>query len=324
MHVMDIRQLRYFVRIVEGGSLSQASRELNVAQPALSQQVARLEEAVGRPLLHRTSRGVVPTEGGLALYHHALFVLRQFDQTLAVARRDGGMLHGMVSVGLPATTVSALGLALVRRVRQRHPGILLNVVEGMSGHIARLAAQGQLDLAVLFGSDAAPDMTVEPLMEEELYLILGTGGGILPAEASAVTIAELAQLPLILPTGAHGLRKRIDAEFERRGLSPTVVAEIDSLALVMTCVHDGLGGTIKPTGAVMQAGERARRLRLLPIADARLRRRNYLYRLPPERLTSVAAVVAEELKTAVAELIADRAWSGFAPPGPMPRDAGAP
>ena len=85
---MDMRQLRYFVQIVESGSLAKASRQLFIAQPALSQQMARLEDEVGKPLLLRSSRGVVPTDNGEALYHHAKFMLRQMDQAVSVARQD--------------------------------------------------------------------------------------------------------------------------------------------------------------------------------------------------------------------------------------------
>src|SRR5512139_2286558 len=158
---VDLRQLRYFAQIVESGSLSKASRQLYIAQPALSQQLGKLESEVGKPLLQRSSRGVVPTENGLALYHHARFMLRQLDQAMSVARLGSGAVHGMVSVGLPATTVAALGLPLVRRVRERYPSILLNVVEGMSGHLAQMMRVGKLDLAVLFSADAAPDVRID-------------------------------------------------------------------------------------------------------------------------------------------------------------------
>ena len=73
---MDMRQLRYFVQIVESGSLAKASRQLFIAQPALSQQMSRLEDEVGKPLFVRSSKGVSPTENGDALYHHAKFMLR--------------------------------------------------------------------------------------------------------------------------------------------------------------------------------------------------------------------------------------------------------
>ena len=309
--MMDIRQLRYFAQIVESGSLSAASRVLHIAQPALSQQMAKLEDLVGRPLLIRSSKGVTPTENGWALYRHAQFMLRQLDQALSIARSETEDVQGMVSVGLPATTVAAIGLPLVKRIRERYPSILLNVVEGMSGHIGNLMRLGQLDLAVLFSGDLAPDMVIHPLLMEELFIIIPAHSVLVPKKATSITIAEAAALPLILPTSSHGLRQRITTEFENRGLSTNVVAEIDSLSLLMNCVHDDIGATIKPMGAVMQETARGRKWRWLPISDARFRRRNFLYSLPSERLTTVAAVVAEELKEVTRELIEDDRWSGF-------------
>lgn len=310
---MDLRQLRYFTQIVESGSLSKASRQLFIAQPALSQQLSKLETEVGKPLLTRSSRGVVPTENGLALYHHARFMLRQLDQALSIARKESGAVQGMVSVGLPATTVSALGLPLVHRIRERYPSILLNVVEGMSGHLGQMMRLGQLDLAVLFASDVARDVSVEPLLEEELFVLLPRHSKlVLPGRAS-LTLAEAAALPLILPTGPHGLRRTIAAELEQRSLSARVVAEIDSLSLLMNCVYNGMGATIKPMSAIYLEGERGRHWRALSISDARLSRRNYLYSLAPERLSTATAVVAAELKDTVLELLKTGGWSGVAP-----------
>jgi len=308
---MDIRQLRYFVQIVESGSLSKASRQLYIAQPALSQQLAKLEDQVGKPLLHRSSKGVSPTENGLALYHHARFMLRQLDQALSIARAETGAVQGMVSVGLPATTVAAIGLPLVRRIRERYPSILLNVVEGMSGHIGQLMRLGQLDLSVLFSNDIGPDLNVEPLLVEELFVMLPEHSRLVPRRRKSITIAETAELPLILPTGSHGLRQRIAAAFENRGLTTKVVAEIDSLSLLMNCVYDDIGATIKPMGAVMQEGARGRKWRSLPISDARFQRRNFLYSLPPERLSTAAAVVAKELKETARALVESGEWEGF-------------
>ncbi len=150
---MDLRQLRYFVSIVDNGSMNKASRQLYIAQAALSQQLAKLESEVGKLLLHRSAKGVTPTENGLALYHHARFMLRQLDQALSVARQETGEAQGMVSVGLSPSTLSAIGLPLVERVRERHPNILLNVIEGLSGHLTHMMRRRQLDLAVLFNSD---------------------------------------------------------------------------------------------------------------------------------------------------------------------------
>jgi LysR family transcriptional regulator, regulatory protein for tcuABC len=307
---LDLRQLRYFTHIVESGSLSKASRQLFIAQPALSQQLSKLEDEVGRPLLTRSSRGVAPTENGLALYHHARFMLRQLDQAMSIARQEAGAVHGMVSVGLPATTVSALGLPLVRRVRERYPSILLNVVEGMSGHLGQMMRLGQLDLAVLFSTDVAPDVSVDLLLEEELFVMLPKHSALVAARRGSVTIAEAAALPLILPTGEHGLRRRIAAEFDQRNLSPHIVAEIDSLSLLMNCVYEGIGATIKPMAAIFLEGKRGRQWRALSISDARMIRRNYLYSLSPKRLSTAAAIVASELRDTAKELVESGAWSG--------------
>lgn len=319
---MDIRQLRYFVRIVELGSLSKASRSLHVAQPALSQQIAKLEDDVGKPLLVRSTKGVTPNEAGLALYHHARLILRQFEQALTIARSHGGEIKGVVSIGLPATTVAAVGLDLVRRVKAKYPGIALNVVEAMSGHLEHLIAQNQLDLAVLFTRDLPVDLLVEPLMVEELFLILA-GDDPLLAGRDSVTMEEAAQVPLILPTSDHGLRRRIEAEFESRALGPNVVAEIDSLSLLMSCVNARIGATIKPMGAIIQEGRRGRSFRCLRFADAQLRRSNYLYSLAPGALTSAASVVMQELREAVDALVSGDEWQGFLPRPEQARPAPA-
>ncbi len=309
---MDLRQLRYFAQIVESGSLSKASRCLFVAQPALSQQLAKLEDEVGKPLLHRSAKGVTPTDNGLALYHHARFMLRQLDQALSIARQEAGEVRGMVSLGLPSTTLVALGLPLMRRIHEKYPGILLNVVEGMSGHIAQMMRLGQLDLAILFTNDVSTKLDAVPLLYEELFVLLPKDSKLVPAGQTSITVAEVAKLPLILPTGTHGLRRRVVAEFERRDLTPHVVAEIDSLALLMNCVYDGMGLTIKPMSALRHEGERGKHWRALSIADAKIARRNYVYSIAKTLLSPAASAVAIELQDTARTLVLSGEWQGVA------------
>jgi LysR family tcuABC transcriptional regulator len=309
---MDLRQLRYFAQIVESGSLSKASRCLFVAQPALSQQLAKLEDEVGKPLLHRSARGVIPTDNGLALYHHARFMLRQLDQALSIARQEAGEVRGMVSLGLPSTTLVALGLPLIRRIREKYPGILLNVVEGMSGHIAQMMRLGQLDLAILFTNDVSSKLSATPLLDEELFVLLPEDSTLVPRQQTSITIAEVAKLPVILPTSTHGLRRRIVAEFDRRDLTPYVVAEIDSLTLLMNCVYDGMGVTIKPMSALRHEGERGKHWRALNIADAKITRRNYVYSIAKSLLSPAASAVAVELEDTARTLVSSGEWQGVA------------
>lgn len=307
---MDLRQLRYFVGIVESGSLTRASRHLCIAQPALSQQVLKLEAEVGKALLHRSAKGVVPTDNGLALYHHARLMLRQFEQALSIARQEGGDAQGVVALGLPATMLHAIGLALVRQIRRKYPGILLNVVEGLSGQIEQMMRLGQLDLAVLFALDALPEFKAEPLVEEELFVLVSDDSTLVNAQCQSLTLHQVSQLPLILPTGRHGLRRRVCAEFERRGLAPNVVAEIDSAGLVMDCVCDGMGATIKPIPASTPSASHRTGWRALSINDVRITRRNYLYAAATGGPSQSQLIVARELREVAAALADSGDWPG--------------
>jgi LysR family transcriptional regulator, regulatory protein for tcuABC len=307
---LNLKQLQYFVRIVECGSLAKASRQLYIAQPALSQQLSKLEEEVGKTLLIRSAKGVVPTPNGAALLQHARFMLRQLEQALVIARQEPGSIQGMVSVGLASTTLCALGAPLMRRMRDKYPGIVLNIVEGLSGHIAQMMRLTQLDLAVLFGRDEAPDLPHEALLEEDLFLMLPEDSDLVAARRKSVRCDEISQLPLILPTGIHGLRRRIAHEFEQRNLQMNVVAEIDSLSLLMLCVKEGMGVTIKPMSATMMEDRMAQGLRYLPISDARLRRPNFLYTTDHERLTPATIAVHSELKATIQHLVHTGQWKG--------------
>lgn len=164
--------------------------------------MARLEDEVGKPLLLRSSRGVTPTDNGEALYHHAKFMLRQLDQAVAVARQETAAVSGRVALGLAPTTVARLGLPLLQHLRAMYPAVLLNVVEGLSGHLEHMTRVGQLDLAVLFSPAAASELTVEPLLEEELFVIVPAESSLVAADRDALTLTEVAGLPLILPSPA--------------------------------------------------------------------------------------------------------------------------
>lgn len=306
---MNLRQLRYFTQAIECGSLSKASRQLFIAQPALSQQIAKLESTVGKPLLHRSSQGVTPTESGRALYHHARLMLRQLDQALSIARQESN-IQGMVSLGLPSTTQNAIGLPLIKRIRRLYPQIILNVVEGMSGHLAQMVRLRQLDLAVLFTNDAISDLEPTPLIEEELFIIAPANCQWIPPGRTSLTLEEAAKLPMILPTASHGLRRRVAATFEQHNVPLNIVAEIDSLSLLMNCVRDGIGVTIKPMAAILAQHERSQNWRTLSISNAIIDRRNYIYSLASENFSPSILVISDQLKSVTEELVSSGQWPG--------------
>ena len=134
------------------------------------------------------------------------------------------------------------------------------------------------------------------MLEEELFVIVPVDSALVPSERNSLTLHEVAALPLILPSPGHGLRRRISLEFERANVSIDPVAEIDSLPLLMHCVGEGLGATIKPMAAIHALGNTPENWRCLRIADVAMTRTNYLYALPPQMLSPCAAVVRDELK----------------------------
>jgi LysR family transcriptional regulator, nitrogen assimilation regulatory protein len=113
---MQFRQLRYFVKIVEAGSFSRAASIVHVAQPALSQQVAELEERLGVALLQRSARGVRPTAAGEIFYKEASAILRQLDQLPSVVRSDTDQPEGVVNVGFISSLAPSIS-------EGRHPGL---------------------------------------------------------------------------------------------------------------------------------------------------------------------------------------------------------
>jgi LysR family transcriptional regulator, regulatory protein for tcuABC len=305
---MELRQLRYFVRVVELGSMGRAAAEIGVVTSALSQQLSRLEGELSTRLLQRTSTGVLPTDAGLAFLRQAQLVLRHADAAVQAAQL--ARLSGQVSVGLAPTTGSVLGLPLMEAMRERYPDVRLHLVESLSGHLASMLQARQLDLAVLFKPDAAQRWSVLPLLQEKLFLIAAPSLPGLPAGAAAspVRLARLAGLPLILPSGPHGLRSTIDAAFERANAKPLVASEIDSLAMLMDAVRAGLGATIQPGAATARLDGSA--LVVRQVSDAAASRQNLLVSLSDDELSPAGLAARVVLVDVARQLVRAGLWPG--------------
>lgn len=303
---MELRQLRYFVRVVELGSMSRAAIDLDVVQSALSQQIARLEGELATRLLQRSSKGVTATEAGLAFFREAQLALRHADEAARAAQQS--RLSGSVSVGLAPTTASVLGLPLMQAVRERYPDVRLHMVESLSGHLSSMLNARQLDLAVLFDTDPGRRWSVTPLVEEKLFLIRArTAGRPLPAK---IRLAQLAELPLILPSGPHGLRATLDAAFSGGRLRRLLPIEIDSLAMLMDAVRAGLGCTIQPGAALARFPDAAQAFEVAEITDARVRRLNSLCSLSDDELSPAALAVRVALADCARALVEAGQWAG--------------
>lgn len=306
---MELRQLKYLVTAVECGSLGKAAAQLGMATSALSQQISRLESELSTRLLVRGASGVTPTEAGAAFCRHATLALRHVDA--AAVSAQGARLSGVVSLGLAPTTASVVALPLIETMARRYPDIRLQLVEGMSGHLAGMLKLRQIDLAVLFNTESVTFAGSEaiPLLDESLFLIGAPreeeNEG---AQEDSVGLAELSGLPLILPSRGHGLRASLDRSFDAARLTPNIVMQIDSLAVIMEVVAAGMGYTIQPGAALARSSVRT--LHVRPISDEGARRANLLVSLPEHELSPAALALRSQLRRVVAGLVRDGRWLG--------------
>jgi LysR family tcuABC transcriptional regulator len=307
---MELRQLRYFVRVLELGSISRAALDLELVQSALSQQISRLESELSTRLLQRTNKGVVATEAGLAFFREAQLTLRHADQAVRAAQLS--RLTGAVSVGLAPTTAAVLGLPLMRAMRERYPDVRLHMVEGMSGHLTSMLNSRQLDLTILFDTQAARRWSVLPLVEEKLFLITAKSGAVQTISKSTIPtrMVDLKGTPLILPTGTHGLRSSLDAAFLRAKFKPQLAAEIDSLAMTMAAVEAGLGSTVQPWAALASLPDAVKRFTWAQIADTQVRRVNAICSLSDDELSPAALAARVVLADCARELVTSKQWLG--------------
>jgi LysR family nitrogen assimilation transcriptional regulator len=241
---VNLRRLKYFVKIVDIGSLTQAAEVLHIAQPALSQQLITLEDEFQQQLLVRTKRGVTATEAGATLYRHAQLILRQYEQAQADVKSAGQALSGQVSVGLaPGTGASALSLPLLRTVRARHPNILLYINENFGTTLSELIMNGRMDMAVLYGEKSVHGLSFQLLMNEEMFLVAPRSMGIVREK---IAVTDLRDVPLLLPRPYNYLRKYVDEGFASMQMTPNVIAEIESASTLSAAVGAGIGATILP------------------------------------------------------------------------------
>ncbi|EBX1700899.1 tricarballylate utilization LysR family transcriptional regulator TcuR [Salmonella enterica subsp. enterica serovar Newport] len=300
---MELRQLRYFVRIIETGSMGSAAQDLDIGVSALSQQMSRLENELAIRLLQRTSRGVTPTNAGLAFYSQAQLALRHADDAILAARE--ARLSGHVSVGMAPSTASILGIPFIHAMQENYADVRLHVVESLSGNLERMINTRQIDLAVVFQKDKILRWSARPILEEQLFLI-GSHALLAALPDNPITPEQLAGIPLIMPSQGHGLRGRLDAVCQEHALNVEIVAEIDGLALLMRAVRDGLGATLQPGAAISHLDNDA--LRVIGVHNPVLSRPNFLVSLSDDELTPAGLAARVVLTKVMRQLVDAGEW----------------
>ncbi|MEJ8822784.1 LysR substrate-binding domain-containing protein [Variovorax humicola] len=301
---MELRQLRYFVGVCEAGSLLQAAGRLHVAQPALGQQIAALEDEVGSKLFERSSRGMALNDAGRTFLEHARVVLADVERARLSVRDSTAEPRGEVVIGLPTTIALAATVPILRACRERLPHVRLKVVEAYSGFLTEWLQGGRLDLALLFGDAPEPALAKRALLDERLALVTDASGALAPAR---ISLARAARYPLILPGREHGLRRIIDQACARASVELDVIAEVDSLSSVKKAVESGIGSTILSLASVAEEVAEAR-LRAYAITDEEMTRRVVCATNVTRPATAASAAVLALATELIHDMVKSGAW----------------
>lgn len=338
---MDLRTLRYFIAVVEAGSLSRAAGSLYVAQPALTAQIKKLEGDLDARLLQRSHVGVTPTPAGLQLYEDARRLLSDAAAVRERIQRLPKGPEGSVTVALPFLLASLLMGPVLTTLKARHPRIRVFVLDDLSLMVRKAMSDGRADIGLLVDTPQAEGLACRPLATESIYfcgvdrehkvrnLLRKTRRA--PAALSVtptkrahfeIDFADAAVQPLVLQSRRFSIRRSVEDAALACGLALNVAHEHDSAGVIRSLSNCGAGFTFTPACAM--AGH--------PPEDpdwiaARVVRpgldRSYSLASAERGLNEASTVVAQVLVEQVNELIASGQWAArTALPGALARGRG--
>lgn len=305
---MELRQLRYFVAIVDHGSLSRAARVLHIVQPALTQQLQQLEEELGATLLHRSAQGMQATDAGKIFYEHALAILKQVSDAKSAVSQSTDKPSGTVALGIPQSASGALAFPLLTAVRAAYPEIVFQLTEELTGNLTEQLASGRLNLAILFDDVQLGKFATKPLVEEEMMFITRADSQF-ACKKKSISLAKALQVPLILPSIQHGVRPRIEQVVRDQGLKIEHVIDITSIAILKSAILADMGATILPVSPLLAEIERGE-MRACPINDVKLSRTVSLCASKNIPLTTAAMAVEKLVLELSRDLVRNGKWLG--------------
>jgi len=234
---MELSPLKTFLTIAEEGNLTRAARRLHLTQPAVSAQLARLEEELGTALFDREPRGMRLTEGGAVFRDYVLEAVATLEAGQSALEGLQGLIRGTLRIGGGATAVTCLLPPVLTDFHRAHPGIRLFVQEQGSAAVVAGVRAGDLDLGVVTIGGEVDRLVVEPWVEDELLLICPPGA----AAAEGFRWSELAEVPLVLFQAGTAVRAVLDAHLSQAGVVPRIAMELRSVQAIRQMVEQGLG-----------------------------------------------------------------------------------
>lgn len=255
---VEMQALTLAAAIQETGSITGAAKRLGYSQPAVSQQLRRIEQQLGVALVTRIGRGIRLTEAGLMLAARARVVQAELAETFGAVADLAEGITGRVRVAAFPSASSSLIPALLTEMHARHPGIDVTFVEEEPPEAARLLSEGAVDVALTFSYDDPGDphavsvrgLTARALFAEPVYAVLPSGHP--EAQGERASIAALADADWI--AGCPRCRGHLLAVCDAAGFHPRIMRETDNVIAVLGMVRAGLGVGLLPSISLASVG----------------------------------------------------------------------
>lgn len=242
---MDLKQLAALVAIDEHGSFSAAARALHTVQSNVSTHIARLERELDAALVDRATGRL--TEEGEVVVARARRIQSELEAIGAEVASLTSEVSGTVRLGMIGTTARWLVPRLLDQMAATHPKVRVLIVDATTTSLVPRLAAGQLDLAIVNLPLDDPDVESEPLFDEDHVLVAPPKHPLF--ERERVTLAELAEHPLLLSAPGTAFRRELDAAAAAEGVTLRAKAEIDGLRLLASLAFEGFGASIVPASA---------------------------------------------------------------------------
>jgi LysR family transcriptional regulator, nitrogen assimilation regulatory protein len=247
---MDLKQLEYFRHVAELGSFTRAATFLSVVQPALSRQVRQLEVELGQNLFDRNGRGVVLTDAGTRLLEHTRGILMQVGRARQELEDQRNADSGHFVLGLPPSLGRSVTVPLVMAFGRQLPNASLATVEGLSAYMLEWLNVGRVDCALVYNAPESPAVDLQPLLDDQLFLVGPLADKSARKARKAIRLAELAEYPLIIPSRPHSIRMSVENALTAVARKIRVAHEIECIPAIIDLVRQGHGYGVLPLNAV--------------------------------------------------------------------------
>lgn len=314
---VELRTLRYFIAVLEAGSLSRAASTLYVAQPALTAQIRKLEDDLGAQLFERSHAGMTPTPAGLQLYQDAR---RLLSDAAAVRERVRSLPQGpegSVTVALPFLLASLLMGPVLAGLKATHPRIRVFVLDDLSLMVRKAMLDRRADIGILVDTAQVDGLRCRPFAREAMYFCgHDADGRVAPLLQRAaprsghprIAFADAAAQPLVLQSRRFSIRQRVEDAAAGQDVVLNIAHEHDSARVIRSLYASGAGFTFTPACALPDAGRRAAPWLIARVVQPELQRSYSLATAADRPLDAAADVVAQALGDAARMLIASGRW----------------